>query len=401
MLNLVWYVLIIFSFIAWIFYFIIVLSNYLKTPHLKKILPEKPLKNPPLISVIIPSRNEGHRIGECIKTLREQTYNNLEIIIVDDSSDNTIEVINSIAGDDKRFRIIKQDKLKEGWIGKPFALQQGSKIAKGKWLLFIDADTYYVPSIIERSIEYAIINNLDMLSIAPRHICKSFWEKVIQPIPLGAIAALLPLAKVNDPNSKVALAIGPFIMIKHSTFDKVKGYQTIKEYIGDDAQLARLVKGSGFKLGIANAQSMMNLKMYDKFSDIWEGWSKNVFLGMVQNRKIKSKSSQILLLFMILFILFDLLVFPFLAFITPVLIAIITQSFLINYFLLFATLTWIISLVSLVFVQVSYKIGKAYYAPLSIFLGGIVFMGIYLNSGLKTLSRKEVTWKGRKYSTEF
>lgn len=289
MLDLISYILIIISLIAWILYFVVVMSNFKKTPHLSKNPPKNPLKNQPLVSVIIPSRNEGHRIGECIKTLKEQTYKKLEILIVDDSSDNTVDVIKSIVRDDKRFKIIKQDKLQKAWIGKPFALQQGSKLAKGEWLLFIDADTYYDPLIIERSVEHATHNKLDMLSLAPRHICKSFWEKVIQPIPLGAITALLPLAKTNDPKSKVALAIGPYIMIKNSIFKKIGGYQTIKNYINDDTQLAKLVKGSGFRLGIANAQSMMNLKMYDRFSEIWEGWSKNVFLGMVQNRKIKSK----------------------------------------------------------------------------------------------------------------
>ncbi len=400
MLYLILYILISISLVAWILYFVIVMSNFKKTPHLSKNPPKNSLNNQPLVSVIIPSRNEGHRISECLKTLKLQTYNKLEILIVDDSSDNTIEVIKSITRDDKRFKIIKQEKLQKGWVGKPFALQQGSKLAKGEWLIFIDADTYYDPLIIERSVEHADNNKLDMLSLAPRHICKSFWEKVIQPIPLGAIAALLPLAKTNDPKSKVALAIGPFIMIKNSIFKKIEGYETIKNYINDDTQLAKLVKGSGFKLGIANAQSMMNLKMYDRFSEIWEGWSKNVFLGMVQNRKIKSKPKQLLLLSAILFVLFDLLVFPFLAILILLLIAVITQSFSLNYFLIIAALTWIISIFSLAFVQMSHKIGKAYYAPLTIFLGGLLFMGIYLNSGIKTLSGKKVTWKGRKYSTE-
>lgn len=398
MLNLALYTLIIISLLAWILYFVVVMSNFRKTPHLSKNPPKKPLKNPPLVTVVIPSRNEETRIGNCIKTLQLQSYPNLEIIIVDDSTDNTVNVINEIAKGDKRFKIIKQEKLAEGWVGKPFALQQGSKIAKGEWLLFIDADTYYDPAIIERSIEYALEKKLDMLSVAPRHICKSFWEKVIQPIPLGAIPALLPLAKTNDPKSNVALAIGPFIMIKHSTFKKLDGYQTIKGFINDDTRLAKLVKSSGYKIGIANAQSMMNLKMYDKFSEIWQGWSKNVFLGMVQNRQIKSKLSQFLLLVAIVFVLFDLLVFPSLALLITILMSIIMQSFTWQYFFIFLVFTWLLSNISLIFVQMSHKIGKARYAPLTLLIGGIVFIGIFLNSGIKTLTGKKVTWKGRKYS---
>jgi len=121
-------------------------------PHLSNKPSEKPMQNPPLISIIIPSRNEEKRIGKCIETLKNQTYSNLEIIIVDDSTDNTVKVIKSISGKDNRFKIIQQEKLPPGWVGKPFAVQQGSKIAKGKWLLFIDADTYYDPKIVEKEL---------------------------------------------------------------------------------------------------------------------------------------------------------------------------------------------------------------------------------------------------------
>jgi glycosyltransferase involved in cell wall biosynthesis len=369
-------------------------------PHLLKNPPEKPLKNPPLVSIVIPSRNEERKIGKCIQTLKSQTYPKLEIIIVDDSTDNTVEVIKNISGNDKRFKIIKQEKLLEGWIGKPFAVQQGSKTATGEWLLFIDADTFYDPVLIERAVEYVIQNKLDMLSLAPRHICKSFWENVIQPIPLGALPAAAPLAKVNDPKSKVALAGGPFIIIKHSVFDKMGGYETIKGCIADDVELAKLVKSSGFRLGLVNAQSMMSLRMYEKFSEIWEGWSKNSFPGFVQKRGIKSKFLQIMILIVLLFTMFDLLVFPLLAMVISLLITLVVPSVLPQYFLLFAFLTWIVSIFAVFYVQRCFQIGSARYAPLTLFLGGIIIMGIFVNSAFKTMSGKGVTWKGRTYYTD-
>lgn len=400
MFNLILYILLTLSLVVWIMYFILMVYNYHKMPHLSKNTQRKPLKNIPLVSIVIPSRNEARRISKCIQTLKSQTYPKLEIIIVDDSMDNTVEVIKSIVGNDKRFKIIKQEKLPKGWIGKPFALQQGSKTAKGEWLLFIDADTYYDPVLIERATEFALKNKLDMLSLAPRHICKSFWEKIIQPIPLGAIPASSLLAKVNDPKSKVSLASGPFIMIKHSIFDKVGGYQTIKGRIADDLELAKLIKTSGFVLGFVNAQSMMSLRMYEKFSEIWEGWSKNSFLGFVQKREIKSKFLQILILIIGLFAMFDLLILPFFSIISSLLIVLTLRSLPWMYLLLFAFLTWLVSIFAVVYVQRVYHIGKARYAPLTLFLGGIMMMGIFANSALKTMSGKGVTWKERTYSTE-
>lgn len=344
MLNIILYILIILSLLAWIGYIMIIQRNYKKMPHLSNMPLEKLIQNPPLISIIIPSRNEENRIRKCIETLKKQTYPNLEIIIVDDSTDNTVEVIKSIAGKDNRFKIIKQEKLQPGWVGKPFAVQQGSKIAKGKWLLFIDADTHYDPKLVEKALEHTIKEKLDMLSLVPQHLCQSFWEKVIQPIPLAMLPAILPLAKVNDPKSKVATAFGPFILIRKSVFDKVGGYESIKSKIADDAELAKLVKGSGFRLELANAQTMMKIRMYEKFNDIWTGWSKNIFLGMVQKRGINSIFQRLLVLIIGLFFIFDLMIFPFLAVLTSFIISFSTLLLPWRYFLLFSLITWLISI---------------------------------------------------------
>ena len=368
-------------------------------PHLSNKPSEKPMQNPPLISIIIPSRNEEKRIGKCIETLKNQTYSNLEIIIVDDSTDNTVKVIKSISGKDNRFKIIQQEKLPPGWVGKPFAVQQGSKIAKGKWLLFIDADTYYDPKIVEKELEHVIKDKLDMLSLIPQHLCQSFWEKVIQPIPLAMLPAISPLAKVNDPKSKVATAFGPFILINKSVFDKVGGYESIKSKIADDAELANLVKTSGFRLGLANAQTLMKIRMYENFSDIWAGWSKNIFLGMVQKRGIKSIFQRLLVLIIGLFFIFDLMIFPLIAVVTSFSIYFFTLSLAWRYIFLFSLATWLLSIFALVYTQSCYKIGRASYAPLSLILGGIITLGIFLNSAIKTLSGKSVSWKGKKYST--
>ena len=397
MLNLILSLLLTLSLSLWTAYFIVIAHNYHKMPHLSKNPSKKTLRNPPLISIIIPSRNEERRISGCIQTLKTQTYPNLEVLIVDDSTDHTVEVIKNIVKEDKRFKIIKQKKLPEGWVGKPFALQQGSENAKGDWLLFIDADTQYDPVLIEKAMEYTLENNLDMLSLAPRHVCKTFWEKIIQPIPLGAILALSPLAKVNDPRSKVALASGPFILIKRSVFNKIGGYQTIRSCIADDVELAKLVKTSGFRLGFVNAQSMMNLRMYERFKEIWEGWSKVSFLGLVQKRGIKSKTFQILLLLMLLFTMFDLLVLPFFAIVISISMALSTGLIFWRHLLLFAFLTWLISTLALAYAQRVYYIGEALYAPLALLLGGFVMMGVLADSAFKTLSGRGVTWKGRRY----
>ncbi|MDH7507174.1 MAG: glycosyltransferase family 2 protein [Candidatus Thermoplasmatota archaeon] len=384
---------------GWILYFIMTIGNFKRLPFLSKIFSKNIMQSYPLVSIVVPTRNEEYRVEKCIISLKKQTYPNLEIIIVDDSTDNTIDIIKNIIGNDQRFSIIKQKKLPEGWIGKPFALQQGSTYAKGKWLVFIDADTYFEPELIMSTLDYAVKNNIDLLSLIPRHVCQSFWEKVIQPIPLGLIPAISPLAKVNKEDSKTAIAFGPFILIKHSVFDSVGGYQTIKGQIADDAEIAKLVKKAGFRLQLVNAQNMMNIRMYEKFSEIWEGWSKNIFLGLVQKRDINTKFKQLLVTLAGSIGIFGLMVFPFVATFISVLLVIFVSFLQFQHFLIFSIALLIISISVQYCIQKYYRIGDPKYALLS-FLGGILTIGIFLNSAIKSLSGAGVSWKGRIYSSK-
>jgi len=384
------------SLLFWILYVIRTMRNYKMLPKLIRDQ-NKSSDSFPKVSVIIPTRNESKRITPCIESMKVQSYPNLEILIVDDSTDNTVEVIKNIVKDDKRFRIIKEEKLEGGWVGKPHAMQQGAKEAKGEWLLLIDADTAHDPDIVSSAVKHAIKKKLDMLSILAELVCKSFWEKIIQPIPTGLLIFILPLGKVNDPQSKDAFALGPFILIKHSVFDKIGGYEKIRGKIADDVEMAKLLKESGFKIGLARAHDMMKLRMYEKFRDIWEGWSKNIFLGLVQKREIKSKGKQLLILLIGLFVVFDMVVLPFIAVILSLFVVIILNISSWWFILWSSLIIWLFSIIAQSVVHKKYYIGNPIFSPLY-FIGGIITMGIFLNSAVKTLSGRGVKWKGRTYT---
>jgi len=385
--------LLIFSFLLWLLYLIITIKNYNILPSLSK---EKLKTEYPSVSVIIPTRNESKRISPCIASMKNQDYPDLEVIIIDDSNDDTVDVIKGIVNDDKRFKILKEKKLDQGWVGKPHAMQQGSREAKGEWLLFIDADTVHTPHLIASAIKHSIEKKLDMLSILAELVCKTFWEKVIQPIPTGLLLFISPMGKVNDPKTKNAFALGPFILIKKSVFEKIGGYEKIRGKIADDVEMAKMLKESGFKIGLAKAHDMMKLRMYEKFRDIWEGWSKNIFMGLVQKRQISSKGKQTLILLFGLFILFTMVVYPFISTLISLNLYYFVKNSLWLQILSISFFIWLFSILTQIFVHKKYHIGNPFFSPLY-FIGGIVTMGIFLNSAFKTLSGKGVKWKDRVY----
>jgi len=266
-----------------------------------------------------------------------------------------------------------------------------------EWLLFIDADTAHDPGLISGAVKHATKESLDMLSILAELVCNSFWEKVIQPIPTGLLIFISPLGKVNDPKSKNAFALGPFILIKNSVFKKIGGYEKIRGKIADDVEMAKLLKESGFKIGLARAHDMMKLRMYEKFKDIWEGWSKNIFMGLVQKREIRSKGKQILILLVGLFVVFIMIVYPFIAVILSLFLFYFLNSNAWQFVLFSSVFVWLISLLAQSYVHKKYHIGNPVFSPLY-FIGGIITMAIFLNSAVKTLSGKGVKWKDRVYT---
>ena len=381
------------------------MSSYKKVPLLSKVIVQNKLKNPPLVSLIIPARNEEKKIGKSLQALKALKYPKLEIILMDDfSTDKTVNIAKDIIGKDKRFRIISLKNLNEkkpdGWMGKSYANQKGSTYAKGEWLLFCDVDDIkYDPELIDKAVEFASIKKLDFLSLVPSNVCVTIWEKIIQPIPAGFLIFISPFSKVNDQKSKAAFALGLFILIKNSVFKKIKGYEKIKNRVADDVELAKLVKESGFKIGLAQAQKLMKFRMYERFSEIWSGWSKNIFRGLVQKREIQSKTKQFLILLIGLLVVFDMVVLPFTAVIISLLVVLILNMSFWWYILGFSIILWMLSIFIQSYVHKKYSIGNPLFSPLY-FIGGIITMGIFLNSAINTFSGKGVKWKGRAYNNQ-
>jgi hypothetical protein len=122
-----------------------------------------------------------------------------------------------------------------------------------------------------------------MLSVSPFHVLETFWERIIQPIIFTSILYAFPPKKINDPKNKIAAAMGGFILIRRRVYEALGGHSSIKDRIVEDFSLANLVKSSGYKLRIMKGEKLMSVKWYTNFTEIWQGWTKNVFFGLGKN----------------------------------------------------------------------------------------------------------------------
>jgi chlorobactene glucosyltransferase len=253
------------------------------------VKPVLPTEEAPLISVCIPARNEERNIGRCVEVLLTQTYPNFEIIVLDDrSTDTTVEILKNLAKVSKPgevpLKIISGSDLPSGWAGKPYALTQAVAAARGAWLCFVDADTFVMPETLAAVYAKAIETEADLFTIMTHQIMLTFWERAVLPLVMLALSIGFSPRKVNDPNRKDAIANGQFIFIKRSVYEAVGGHAAIKSSIVEDKDLAVLVKGMGYRLVVADGRQVASTRMYTSLAEMWEGWTKNIYLGLRDDR---------------------------------------------------------------------------------------------------------------------
>jgi chlorobactene glucosyltransferase len=236
---------------------------------------------PHLISVIIPVRNEQRNIRRCIQSLLSQTYPNFEIIVIDDrSTDDTPAILAELTRNSSLLRVIHGGELPPGWAGKPHALIQGAADAQGEWLCFMDADTFAEPGLLWSTYRKAINSQADMFSILTDQELGSFWERVVLPLVFLGLSYGFPADRVNDPSKPDAIANGQFILIKRSVYDRVGGHTAVKDRIDEDKAISVVVKHAGYRLVVADGRKVAATRMYTSLAEMWEGWTKNIYLGL-------------------------------------------------------------------------------------------------------------------------
>jgi len=253
----------------------------------------------PKLSVIIAARNESTCIEMCVRSLFHQDYPALEIVAVNDrSSDDTPEILDRLArefGD--RLRIVHVAALPSGWFGKPHALDLGMKSAGGSMVCFTDADCEFLDSAALRtSVMEMRRRELDFLSIAARYVMNSVRECLAVPCCAEALLIWLRPERVSDPKWPDAFANGAFIMVDRERFESVGGWAAVRSKISEDLELARVLKRSGLRLAVVQAEGFYQTGSYPTFRESWNGWSR-IFKGALTPIQLTITFIRMLLLF--------------------------------------------------------------------------------------------------------
>lgn len=349
-------------------------------------------ENGPLISICIPARNEAGNIKRCVEAALSQDYPRFEVIALDDrSSDATMEQLQELAARNPKLSVIAGAELPAGWAGKPHALFQAAKAARGEWLCFVDADTFLARQALSACYGKAIESNADLLTTMNEQVLGTFWEKVVMPLVMTALSVGFSPRKVNNPENRAAVANGQFILIRRSVYDAIGGHGQVRNEVVEDKALAEAVKWNGYRLIVADGSGVIQTRMYTSLESMWEGWTKNIYLGLRDQPGRLALGA------------FGALV----ALAAAVLLPVWTLAgvlwlrdgggWMAGGVVLESLLVWAWMIHFRARVAGTMKISRWY--ALSTPIGAGVFAAMMLSSAWKVLSGQGVTWRGRKYHT--
>ena len=240
----------------------------------------------PLVSVIVPARNEERSIRSCVESICASDYPDFEVFVVDDRSDDaTLEIARAVPPNHaRRIVVVEGQDLPDGWMGKPWACAQGARAAKGDLLLFTDADTIHAPDLLGRAVAEIVEDEADAVTLLGRQIMGTFWERLVQTHMMAAIVFRFPnLGKPRPPERwRNAIANGQFILFDRGAYEEIGGHEAVKWEVVEDQRLAQILCRSGKRLVVRDGETVFATRMYRSLDELIDGWSKNVSLGARQ-----------------------------------------------------------------------------------------------------------------------
>ena len=236
---------------------------------------------PGLVSVLLPTLNEAKRLDPCLEGLHRQGAVVREVLVVDSrSQDGTREKVLQMAERDPRFRLVTDDPLPSGWVGRPWALHYGflQSDPASEWILGIDADTRPQPGLVERLLETAQAEKLDLITLAPQFILQHWGEAWLQPALLTTLIYRYGAAGETPNLPERTMANGQCMLVRRSVLEAMNGYTLARASFCDDVTLVRQIAAAGFKVAFGDGRHLLKVRMYTSLAETWREWGRSLDL---------------------------------------------------------------------------------------------------------------------------
>lgn len=254
----------------------------------------------PLVSVIVPARNEERHVEAALQSLLNLDYPNLELTVVNDrSTDRTGEILERLAAAHPRLQIVHLTELPPGWLGKNYAMHRGAEHSHGSWLLFTDADVRFEPTVLRRAIPFALQQELQHLAIVAEVLMPT-WLLEAFVVAFGIFfTMLMRLWKVRDPRSSAYIGVGTFNLVRTDVYRKLGGHQPLAMRPDDDIKLGKLLKKNGYRQDLLGGADLLRVPWYNSLGELIVGLEKNTFAGVEYSVSVTVGATAGMLLFFV------------------------------------------------------------------------------------------------------
>ena len=370
---------------AWAYLIKSMIESFTQTPYLDKFKNTNNLT--PKVSIILPARNEEKYLTNCLESLIKQDYQNYEIVVIDDSSeDSTGEIITKYAKNNSKIIHVTANPKPNGWMGKNWACMEGYKKATGELFLFTDADTKHSKQVISLAVSHLLSLQLDALSVIPRLLTFDFLTRISLPMISTFLHTRFSAINVNNPKKKAAYFFGSFFIITKKTYEQVGMHEGVKHEIVEDGALGKKVKESGHKMRIVRGDHLIDAVWARDSITLWHALKRLMIPLYLQSEKIAIGS-----FLAVLFLLF----IPFPVFAVTSFFPIESTATKILYFSA-AVASTLIFTGAIIEVKMGLKLKLIYAicAP----LGGLIVTLGFLTGLIQAKGSSSVSWRGRSYS---
>jgi chlorobactene glucosyltransferase len=250
-------------------------------PTIAPALPSPLHARPPLVSIIVPARNEARHIEWCVRSLLDQDYPNFEVFVVDDCSDDeTASIVSRLVAEDGRLRLIRGTPLSPGWMGKAHALYQGYLEAKGDWLLFTDADTVHAPFLLSGVMAQILVSPASFATVLAHQVPPTFGVYLANRSVFTYIGMVADMRGFMDPTSPQSLVNGQYLLFSREAYEAIGTHAAVREYSSTDVSLGYLAKLDGWLPLLLNGRHALRTEMYRTFGEAFHGWSRSLVNGI-------------------------------------------------------------------------------------------------------------------------
>jgi chlorobactene glucosyltransferase len=248
--------------------------------YFRKRRPPPALESGERVSVLVPARNEEANLARCLDSLLAQSHRELEILVMDDdSTDGTWALLQGYSERyPGRIRAVRNQGLPAGWAGKCWVCSRLAELAAGRWLAFVDADTWHHPDSIRHALQEARRRGSALVSYVPELVLGTLGEKIGVPVITFAFYLLFPIGVVRWLKSRfAAMAVGTFILVRRDAYERFGGHTSLRSEIVEDVAMARAVKSVGERVDLLDGTGLLYTRFYHNAREVWNGFSKAAF----------------------------------------------------------------------------------------------------------------------------